>query len=128
MILSYQQGLLLLAALSGFSAVAIGAFGAHALKQRLDLEMLAIFEVGCRYHMYHALAIGLAALWTASTASSIWALAAGCFFFAGILIFSGSLYLLALTSIKAWGAVTPIGGFLFLAGWLCLAASAFNRQ
>ncbi len=101
--------LLSLGALLGFIAVAAGAFGAHALKSRLSQDMLSVFEVGVRYQMYHALAILLAALLTASTA--------GWFFLGGTVLFSGSLYLLALTGIKTFGMITPIGGVILLIGW-----------
>jgi uncharacterized membrane protein YgdD (TMEM256/DUF423 family) len=106
--------------LSALTAVALGAFGAHFLRARLPAEMLAVFETGVRYHMYHALALFatsyVAGRWPASQAS--WA---GWFFVAGIVIFSGSLYLLALTGTRWWGAITPVGGLLFLLGWGCLA-------
>jgi uncharacterized membrane protein YgdD (TMEM256/DUF423 family) len=127
MLAPIQQWLLFLAALSGFIAVSIGAFAAHALKQRISPEMLAIFEVGVRYHMYHALAIGLA-VWISTVSASSLPIVAGWTFFAGIVIFSGSLYTLALTSVKAWGAVTPIGGLLMLIGWACLAIAAFSPK
>lgn len=101
-------------------AVAAGAFGAHALRARLGPELLAVFETGARYQMYHALALFAAAAvlerWPARAG-----VAAGIAFTAGILLFSGSLYLLALTGIRWLGAVTPFGGLAFLTGWACLA-------
>lgn len=99
-----------------FLAVGLGAFGAHALKARQSPEMLAIFETGVRYQVYHALALLLLAAVRGPSK-------AGWCFTAGIVIFSGSLYLLALTGVKKWGAVTPIGGVLFLIGWLILMFS-----
>lgn len=114
--------LLIIGALSGFIGVSLGAFGAHALKQRLDQEMLQIFEVGVRYQMYHALAICLAAILGGAFSGY-----AGWAFVAGTVIFSGSLYILALTGTKAWGAVTPIGGVLFLLGWVLLAIAAWKH-
>ena len=108
--------------LAGFTGVALGAFAAHALKARLSPEMLAVFETGVRYQMYHALAI-FAALWLASRGATS-ALRAGWAFVIGIIIFSGSLYTLALTGAKWWGAVTPFGGVAFLIGWVLLAMSA----
>ena len=99
-----------------FLAVGLGAFGAHALKSKLEPEMLAIFETGVKYQIYHALALLLIASLRGPSK------AAWCFT-AGIALFSGSLYLLALTGVKKWGAVTPIGGVLFLAGWLILLFS-----
>jgi uncharacterized membrane protein YgdD (TMEM256/DUF423 family) len=109
--------------ISALLAVAAGAFGAHALRQRLSPEMLNAFEVGARYHMYHSLAL-VAVAW----ASTRWpgAGAAGWLFVAGILVFSGSLYLLGLTGHRWLGAVTPVGGLAFLVGWLLLAWSALR--
>lgn len=94
-----------------FLAVGLGAFGAHALKNRLTPDMLAVFETGVKYQVYHALALLLLAALRGPNK------AAWCFS-AGIVLFSGSLYILALTGVRKWGAVTPIGGLLFLAGWL----------
>jgi uncharacterized membrane protein YgdD (TMEM256/DUF423 family) len=96
-----------------FLAVGLGAFGAHALKNRLTPDMLAVFETGVKYQVYHALALLLLAALRGPSK------AAWCFT-AGIVLFSGSLYVLALTGVRKWGAVTPIGGVLFLAGWLIL--------
>lgn len=116
-----------MAALNGGLSVAAGAFGAHALKSRLDADLLAIFETGARYHMYHALAMLLAAaasprLTPRGASIACWA------FLAGILLFSGSLYVLALTGVRAWGAVTPFGGVAFLVGWIALASAAFRAR
>lgn len=99
-------------------AVAFGAFGAHGLKGRLDPELLAIFEVGVRYQMYHALGI----LAAAALAPERLKLIAG-LFGAGIVLFSGSLYLLAVTDVRWLGAITPFGGLCFLAGWAAFAAA-----
>ncbi|ADI38136.1 DUF423 domain-containing protein [Waddlia chondrophila] len=101
--------------LSGLG-VALGAFGAHYLKSRLSQEMLAIFEVGVRYQIYHSLALCLLGILTLHYANSYLNYAGASFLF-GILLFSGSLYALALSGIKAFGAITPIGGVLFLLGW-----------
>lgn len=113
-------------AVSGALAVAAGAFGAHALRSRLDAADLAIFETAVRYQMYHALAL-IAVAWAvtvAPEASSVrWS---GWLFVAGTVIFSGSLYLLVLTDTRWLGAITPIGGIAFIAGWLCLAATALR--
>lgn len=115
---------LLLGALSGFLAVAAGAFGAHALREVLTPDLLAAFETGARYQMYHALALLLvAALIAVSPRPRLFATAGWCFVL-GTLLFSGSLYLLALTGIRWWGAVTPVGGVLFLLGWGLLAIAA----
>ena len=97
-----------------FLAVALGAFAAHALKTRLSPEMLTIWETGVRYHVYHALA--LLALGASRGPDK-----AGWCFLAGIVVFSGSLYVLALTGEKRLGMITPIGGLLFLAGWVFFA-------
>ena len=114
-----------LGAASGFVAVAAGAFGAHALRARLSPEMLAVFEVGARYQMYHALAL-LAVAWAAARWPGPVAPAAGWLFVAGTVLFCGSLYLLALTGARWLGAITPLGGAAFLAGWLCLAWAAWR--
>jgi uncharacterized membrane protein YgdD (TMEM256/DUF423 family) len=110
----------------GLLAVGLGAFGAHALRARLAPDLLAIFETGARYQMYHALALLLVAALAerlpprlASAASSSFAL--------GIVVFSGSLYALALTGIRAFGAVTPVGGAAFLVGWACLLVAGLRR-
>ena len=115
-----DRTLLLVGALAGFTGVALGAFGAHGLRGRLSPEMLAVFETGVRYHMYHALAILATALIMGRTSGRL-ATAAGWLFTAGIVLFSGSLYALAATGITVLGAITPIGGVAFLLGWACLA-------
>ncbi|MBX7256361.1 MAG: DUF423 domain-containing protein [Candidatus Hydrogenedentes bacterium] len=113
-------------AVFGGLGVALGAFAAHGLKQRLTPEMLAIFEVGVRYQMYHALALvavamGSAGLWRMRC--TWWA----CIMWTtGVLIFSGSLYALALTGIRWLGAITPFGGVAFLIGWSLLLAAAMR--
>jgi uncharacterized membrane protein YgdD (TMEM256/DUF423 family) len=104
-------------------AVAAGAFAAHGLKSRLEARALDIFETAARYHMYHALAMILAALVVTAVPG---ARTAGWLFQAGIAIFSGSLYALALTDVKVLGAITPIGGVAFLAGWVWLAVAALR--
>lgn len=107
------------------AGVALGAFGAHALKHKLATDMLAVFEVGVRYQMYHAL--GLLALSLAmgylSNGFMHWA---GVLMIGGIVLFSGSLYLLSLTGIKSFGAVTPFGGGLFIAAWILLILGALK--
>jgi uncharacterized membrane protein YgdD (TMEM256/DUF423 family) len=114
---------LLIGAVSAFLAVGLGAFGAHGLRGRLSPEMLSVFETGVRYHMYHALALVLTAL-VMGRMSGWLVRAAGWCFTAGIALFSGSLYLLALTGVTVLGAITPLGGLAFLAGWACLALAA----
>jgi uncharacterized membrane protein YgdD (TMEM256/DUF423 family) len=114
---------LLIGALAGFLAVTFGAFGAHALRERLSPEMLAVFETGVRYHMYHALALLLVSAMMPRLGGWL-VVASGWLFTAGIVLFSGSLYVLALTGITIFGAITPIGGLAFLAGWAGLAIAA----
>ena len=116
-----------IAALSAFMAVAAGAFGAHALKERLSPDLLAAFETGARYQMYHALALFVAAWMVTQDEPCIWAVRAGWCFVAGTVLFSGSLYALALTGMRGLGAITPLGGVGFLAGWICLALAARPR-
>ena len=111
-------------ALLGAAGVGIGAFGAHGLRGRLSPEMIAIFETGARYHLYHALAI-LATAACMSRVGGRGMVVAGWSFTAGIFLFSGSLYALALTGITTLGAITPIGGLAFLIGWIALAVAAF---
>jgi uncharacterized membrane protein YgdD (TMEM256/DUF423 family) len=115
-----------LGALSAAVAVAAGAFGAHALRARLTPDLLAVFETGARYQMYHALAL-LAAAWATTRWPGRGAVAAGWLFVAGTIVFSGSLYVLALSGVRWLGAITPLGGVAFLAGWLTLAAAAWRE-
>ncbi|MGZ5092983.1 MAG: DUF423 domain-containing protein [Burkholderiales bacterium] len=112
-------------AVSACITVAAGAFGAHALKSRLSADMLAVFEVGARYQMYHALAL-LACAWALTKWPGTLVSAAGWLFISGTLLFSGSLYLLSLTGLRWLGAITPLGGVALLAGWICLAAAAIK--
>jgi uncharacterized membrane protein YgdD (TMEM256/DUF423 family) len=105
-----------------FLGVALGAFGAHGLKNVLDEPMKAVFETGVRYQMIHGLALFVVA-WLSSRGSSTYLTVAGWCFVVGILLFSGSLYILSLSGVRAWGAVTPVGGLAFLAGWILLALS-----
>jgi uncharacterized membrane protein YgdD (TMEM256/DUF423 family) len=112
--------------ISGGLAVALGAFGAHVLRDRLAVDMLANFETGVRYQMYHALAL-LTVAWAASRwTDSVLPSAAGWLFVAGTLLFSGSLYVMALTELRWLGAITPLGGVAFVTGWLCLLLAAWR--
>ena len=114
---------LLMGALAGALGVALGAFGAHGLRNRLTPDMLAVFETGVRYHMYHALALVLVAALMARLDG--WLIhAAGWSFAIGIVLFSGSLYLLAVTGVRILGAITPLGGVAFILGWAFLAIAA----
>ena len=97
--------------------------GAHALRSRLTPELLAAFETGVRYQMYHALAIIAVGLMMARTGGWLYS-TAGWLFTAGVVLFSGSLYVLALTGATIFGAITPIGGLLLLAGWACLIVAS----
>jgi uncharacterized membrane protein YgdD (TMEM256/DUF423 family) len=110
----------IIATLSACVGVAAGAFGAHGLKTRLSPEMLSVFEVGVRYQMYHAFAL-LAAAWAQTRWTSSLVVIGGWLFVIGIVLFSGSLYLLSLSGVRWVGAITPLGGLAFLAGWVCLA-------
>ena len=112
---------LLLAAIFGFLGVALGAFGAHGLRSRLSPEMLGVFEIGVRYQMYHVFALLVVAAAIGHFGQARLLDIAGWSFVAGIVIFSGSLYALALTGTGILGAITPIGGLGFLVGWACLA-------
>ena len=114
-----------LGALFGLVGVAAGAFGAHALRDRLAPDLLAVFEVGVRYQLVHALAL-LATAWAAGRWPGGGTHAAGWLFVAGTVVFSGSLYLLALTGQRWLGAVTPLGGLALLAGWASLAWAALR--
>src|SRR2546421_6680444 len=114
---------MLVGAILAFLAVGLGAFGAHALRTRLTPEMQAVFETGVRYHMYHSLALLVVGLILGRMGGWLISLA-GWLFVAGIVLFSGSLYLLAITGVTALGLLTPIGGLAFLAGWACLALAA----
>ena len=108
--------------IAAFIAVALGAFGAHSLRTKLTPEMLNIFEVGVRYQMYHALGL-IAVAWAISRWPEANLNAAGWAFIVGIVVFSGSLYLLTLTDTRWLGAITPIGGLAFLTGWAILVWS-----
>jgi uncharacterized membrane protein YgdD (TMEM256/DUF423 family) len=110
------------AALAGL-AVAAGAFGAHALRARLAPGDLQVFETAARYQMYHGLAL-IAAGWVADRWPGPLASAAAWCFLIGVVLFSGSLYALTLSGVRGLGAITPIGGVCFLAGWTCLALAA----
>lgn len=118
-----EKTFLVIGAVLGALAVAIGAFGAHGLKAMVTPDLLANFETGARYHMYHALAIVAVALVIARYPAATLAPTAGWLFLAGIVIFSGSLYLMALTGMRWLGAITPIGGVALIGGWACLALS-----
>ena len=116
-----------LGSVSAALAVALGAFAAHGLRSRISPEALQTFETGARYHMYHALAL-LAVAWAATRWPGGAITAAGWLFVAGTLLFSGSLYLLAVTGVRVLGAITPFGGLAFILGWLALAWAAWAAR
>jgi uncharacterized membrane protein YgdD (TMEM256/DUF423 family) len=113
------------AAVFGFTGVAAGAFGAHALKARLEPEALAVFDTAARYQVLHALAL-LGSCWAVQQFPGRSARASTVLFGAGIVLFSGSLYVLSLTGVRLFGALTPIGGVLLLLGWLALGWAALR--
>lgn len=117
---------LLWAAILGGLGVALGAFGAHALSERLAANLLQTYETAVRYHFYHALALVAVVYAIGRWPQSNLPVAAGWLFVLGVLIFSGSLYLLAFTGIRWLGAITPIGGVALIAGWACLAVAAWR--
>ena len=116
-----HKNFLLIAAILGFLGVALGAFGAHGLRSRLTPEMLAVFEIGVRYQMYHVFGLLAVAAAIGHFGQVKLLTIAGWSFIAGTIIFSGSLYALALTGTGLFGAITPIGGLGLLIGWACLA-------
>jgi uncharacterized membrane protein YgdD (TMEM256/DUF423 family) len=116
---------LVLAALLLFAAVGLGAFGAHALKARLAPDLQAVWQTAVQYHAWHALALLATGVVMLVKPEAGFALA-GWLFVAGIVLFSGSLYALALTGVRGLGAVTPFGGVIFLAGWIAFAWSAWR--
>lgn len=111
-----------LASLSGMLAVMFGAFGAHALKNRLDEYARGVFETAVQYQFYHSLALLAVGLLALHHPPTVLLKSSGWLFLTGILIFSGSLYVLSLTGVRWLGAVTPLGGLAFIAGWACLVA------
>ena len=117
---------LTMGALLAMAAVALGAFGAHALKGRLEPDMATVWQTAVQYHGWHALALLAAGLLLLHRPDAVAVAAAGWMFAAGIVLFSGSLYLLALTGARGLGAVTPFGGLAFLAGWAAFAWGAWR--
>lgn len=118
---------LAIAAILGGLSVAGGAFASHALQAQLSERAIAVFNTGIRYQMYHALALLAVALLLGNAKAAIpWLTAAGWLFFVGIMLFSGSLYLISLAGIKALNPAAPVGGVALIAGWTCLAIAAFR--
>lgn len=121
-----QSVFLFLSAVCGLTGVAMGAFGAHGLKAVLTTEMLAVYKTAVDYQMWHALGIGLIAVFRQQVPESTLLKWAGWLMFAGIVLFSGSLYLLAILNAKWLGMITPLGGVAFLSAWVCVAVFAFK--
>jgi uncharacterized membrane protein YgdD (TMEM256/DUF423 family) len=117
---------LMLGSINAMLAVMLGAFGAHGLKKILTTEMLAIFTTGVQYHFYHALGLIAVGLIAANIPATLQLKLSGWFMFAGIVVFSGSLYLLALTGMRWLGAITPIGGVCFILAWAMLAVAVYK--
>jgi uncharacterized membrane protein YgdD (TMEM256/DUF423 family) len=112
---------LILGAINAFLCVAIGAFGAHGLKEKLSTDMLAVYQTAVQYHFYHALGLAAVGLVLAHLSKSRPVALSGWMMLAGIVLFSGSLYVLCLTGMRWLGAITPIGGVAFLLAWVLLA-------
>ena len=115
-----------LASLSGILAVVFGAFGAHALKGKLDDQALKVFETAVQYHFYHTFALLVVGVIALNQPQTVLLKSSGWLFVIGILVFSGSLYLLSLTGVRWLGAITPLGGLALIAGWGCLAAAGWK--
>ncbi|TXK80045.1 DUF423 domain-containing protein [Paenibacillus sp. N3.4] len=117
---------ILLGSLNAFLSVALGAFGAHYLKQKLTADKLEVFHTGVQYHMIHAIGLIVIALLAEKLGNSSLVNASGWAIFIGIILFSGSLYALSLTGLKFFGPITPLGGVSFLVGWVLLAIAALK--
>lgn len=114
---------LFIGSILGAIGVALGAFGAHGLRNRLSPDQRQTFQTGINYQMYHALALLGTALAVLNWNQNFLPVLAGWLFLAGVVLFSGSLYLLVFSNNRLWGAITPLGGVAFIAGWICLALS-----
>jgi uncharacterized membrane protein YgdD (TMEM256/DUF423 family) len=123
-----MQLYLMLGAICAFVGVGLGAFGAHGLKTILEPDMLAVYQTGVTYQMWHSLGLILVALLSQNAPENKWLIFAGRFMFVGIVLFSGSLYLLALLKLKWLGMITPFGGLCFLAAWLSIAVFSFTHR
>jgi len=116
-----------LGSINAFLAVALGAFGAHGLKSKVSAEMLAVWQTGVQYHMFHALGLILLGILLHLLPQAGLLQISGWLLFSGVVLFSGSLYLMVLSDLRALGAVTPLGGILFLLGWLLMAFSVWRN-
>lgn len=119
---------MMIGSINAFLSVALGAFGAHILKAKIDSDMLAVYETGIQYHMMHALGLIAIALLADRLGQPRLVSAAGWLLLIGIILFSGSLYVLSISGIKVLGAITPFGGVSFLAGWLCVFLAAMKAK
>ena len=119
--------LLLLGSFNAALAVLLGAFGAHALKEKLSGSLMTVYQTGNQYHFYHAFGLMIIGVIAFHLPSSSWLRWSGLFMFAGIILFPGSLYLLALTNIRWLGAITPLGGIAFIVAWLLMAVAVLKN-
>ncbi|MFQ3201364.1 MAG: uncharacterized membrane protein YgdD (TMEM256/DUF423 family) [Zhongshania sp.] len=119
---------LFIAAILGFLAVGLGAFGAHGLKTTFSAEMMAVYQTAVQYHFYHCFALLIVGLLMYSGIEHLSLRVSAVLFFVGVLVFSGSLYAMAFTGARWLGAITPIGGLMFLVAWACLAYSAWKEM
>ena len=119
---------LAIGAIAMLAAVALGAFGAHALKAQIAPDVLAVYRTGVEYHFYHAIGLLIVGLAAQRLPDSNWLRAAGWLMLAGIVIFSGSLYLLAVTGVRAFGAVTPVGGVAFMLAWVTFGIAVVKSR
>ena len=115
-------------AMLAFLGVALGAFGAHALRSRVDANLLAVYQTGVQNHLVHALGVILIGVLVQVAPNSKWLRIAGWTMVVGVIVFSGSLYTLSLTGVRAFGALTPLGGVALLAAWLMLALGAAKSK
>lgn len=127
MISSLAKTFLMLGALNAALAVVLGAFGAHGLRKILSPDLLAVYATGVQYHFYHALGLLAVGLIAVHLPASLWLKLSGWLMIAGIVLFSGSLYLLALTGVRWLGAITPLGGVCYIAAWLALIIAIYRN-
>jgi uncharacterized membrane protein YgdD (TMEM256/DUF423 family) len=118
---------LILGSFNAMLAVILGAFGAHGLKARIPSDMLAVYQTAVQYHLYHALGLVIVGILTLQYLPSFWFKTSGWLMCAGIILFSGSLYILSITQIRRFGAITPLGGMAFILAWLCLGIGIIRQ-
>jgi len=124
--MSTAKWFLLLGSLNALLAVVLGAFGAHGLKARLPQELLAVYQTGVQYHLYHALGLIVVGLVATQFPVSGWLKGSGWLMLTGIVIFSGSLYAMSIGGVRAFGAITPVGGVVFILAWVMLAIAVMK--